>query len=208
MSTPPRTTQSPRALGDDQARRLLRSGLERALEHESATQVSIDRLTQEAGVARSTFYVYFEDKGDFVSTLAAEAHAEVIGSADYWMGLSAPITKDDVREAVERMVDAFRTHYAAFVAVQELAAADARVRERAAAFLDDASTTMTAHITRGLAEGFVRPGVDAGRVALWLTLLLERGLHTLILPADADETDDYVAALVDIVWKSIYAGAA
>ncbi|MGE4425148.1 MAG: TetR/AcrR family transcriptional regulator [Solirubrobacteraceae bacterium] len=207
MSISPRASQSARALGDEQARRLLRAGLERALEHESATQVSIDRLAQEAGVARSTFYVYFEDKGDFVSVLAEEAHADVIGAADYWMGLAPPIAKADVHEALERMIDAFRTHYAVFIASQELAAADPRVHARAQDFLARAGDTMTTHIRRGQAEGFIRPGIDAERVSLWLTLLVERGLYTLILPADADATDEYVSALVDIVWKSIYRDA-
>ena len=42
------------------------------------TELSIQQLCSEAGIARSTFYVYFRDKPDLVARLAEETVAELL----------------------------------------------------------------------------------------------------------------------------------
>ena len=51
----------------DDARARLLAVVERLLaDGESYTEISIERMVAEAGMARSTFYVYFADKGDLL----------------------------------------------------------------------------------------------------------------------------------------------
>jgi len=49
-------------------RRLLEVVQQLLDEGESFTEMSVERLVSEAGISRSTFYVYFEDKGDLLRT--------------------------------------------------------------------------------------------------------------------------------------------
>ena len=46
-------------------------------EGESYTEISVERLASEADLSRSTFYVYFEDKGDLLRSWLAQILAQV-----------------------------------------------------------------------------------------------------------------------------------
>ena len=47
----------------DATERLMRDGA-------SFTELSVDRLSTEAGISRASFYIYFEDKGQLLRRLA------------------------------------------------------------------------------------------------------------------------------------------
>src|SRR4051794_34010288 len=67
MPSVTRKSQSSRAERRDNIRRRLLAVLENLLDKgENFTEVSVERLVSEAGISRSTFYVYFEDKGDLL----------------------------------------------------------------------------------------------------------------------------------------------
>ena len=54
----------------DATERLMRDGA-------SFTELSVDRLSTEAGISRASFYIYFEDKGHLLRRLAGQVFADL-----------------------------------------------------------------------------------------------------------------------------------
>ena len=65
----------------DATERLMRDGA-------SFTELSVDRLSTEAGMSRANFYIYFEDKGDLLRRLASQVFGELADSAELWWGVA------------------------------------------------------------------------------------------------------------------------
>ena len=61
--------------------RLMRNGA-------SFTELSVDRLSTEAGISRASFYIYFEDKGHLLRRLAGQVFADLAESADRWRSVA------------------------------------------------------------------------------------------------------------------------
>src|SRR5439155_1348613 len=83
----------------------------------------------EAGVSRSTFYVYFEDKGDLLQVLTEDVMTEVIDAARGWWELPREADRADVEAAMRVIAAAYRGHVTLMAAVVEASSYDARVRE-------------------------------------------------------------------------------
>src|SRR5881397_2160695 len=111
-------------------RRLLVAVEELLGDGESFTEVSVERLVTEAGISRSTFYVYFEDKGDLLQALTADVMTEVIDAARAWWELPPGADRGDVEAAMRGIVATYRCHKTLMAAVVEASSYDARVRER------------------------------------------------------------------------------
>ena len=81
-----RKSPSGRAARRDELRGRLLDVVERLLgEGETFTEISVERMVAEAGIARSTFYVYFEDKGDLLEAWFGDITAELrTAAADWW----------------------------------------------------------------------------------------------------------------------------
>src|SRR5436189_5393598 len=71
---------------------------------ESFTEVSVERLVAEAQISRSTFYVYFEDKGDLLQALTEDVMTKVIDAARAWWELPPEADRADVEVAMRGLV--------------------------------------------------------------------------------------------------------
>jgi AcrR family transcriptional regulator len=189
-------------------RRLLIAVEELLADGESFTEVSVERLVTEAELSRSTFYVYFEDKGDLLQALTADVMTEVIDAARAWWELPPDAQRADLEAAMRGIVSVYRGHMTLMAAVVEAASYDARVRERFGELIQLARRELASHIADGQRRGFVRPDLDAAPVAGWLTWMAERGLYQLVRFADDEATvARLTVALSAIVWNTLYEGA-
>src|SRR3989441_12865386 len=93
---------------DEMRRRLLEVVQHLISEAESFTEMSVERLVSEAGISRSTFYVYFEDKGDLLRGWFEDVAADLNRAARAWWTLGPDATYDDVRAALETVVMTYR----------------------------------------------------------------------------------------------------
>src|ERR1700743_4007749 len=89
MPSVTRKPQGPRGLGREQRRAQMEPRLLDATERlmcdgASFTELSVDRLSTEAGISRASFYIYFEDKGHLLRRLAGQVFADLADSADRW----------------------------------------------------------------------------------------------------------------------------
>jgi len=171
---------------------------------ESFTEISIERIVAEAGMARSTYYVYFADKGDLLRGWFAEITDELRDAAATWWQLREPVVFDDVRVALAGIVDTYRPHTPLMAALYDTAAYDPSVREMVAAMMDENIAGLRSHIRRGQAAGFIDPTLSRAETASWLTWMAERGLHQLVRDASDTEVVRLVDAYARIVWNTLY----
>jgi AcrR family transcriptional regulator len=181
--------------------------VERCLEEgETYTELSVERLVQEADLSRSTFYVYFEDKGDLLRALTTDLFIDIIAAAQVWWELPAGASKAEVRDALRGLMEVYVRHQLLMGAVVEAAAYDEGVREVFTQMMDTSAERVADHLRTGQKEGFVHPELDAQRVAAWVTWMTERGFYELVRSAGPKQRDNLLTALTDIVWNTFYEG--
>ncbi|OBG38627.1 TetR/AcrR family transcriptional regulator [Mycobacterium sp. E3198] len=177
--------------------RLMRDGA-------SFTELSVDRLSSEAGISRASFYIYFEDKGQLLRRLAGQVFADLADRADRWWSVAWRHDPADVRAATAGIVAGYRRHQPVLVALNEMAGYDPLV----AATYRNLLTAITGRLTRviedGQADGSIRPELPATATASALTWMVERACHQN-LPTAPDSYDAELAeALAQIIWGALY----
>ena len=206
MPSVTRRSQSSRAQRREEIRDRLLAVVERLLAGgESYTEISVERLVSDAGLSRSTFYVYFEDKGDLLRAWFSEIEAEVESAARDWWALGRHSEREDLRRALSNVVNAYRPHTTLMAAMYDAAAFDQAVRELVQAMMDWNIAGLRKHIKAGQREGFIDPHLPAQQTAAWLTWMAERGLHQLVREASDAELDRLIDAYTGIVWNTLYA---
>jgi AcrR family transcriptional regulator len=88
------------------------------------TALGIQRIADEAGVARSSFYLHFADKTDLLIRLGESSTEELFGVAERWLAEGADATPDSLRRAVAEVIEQRRRHAGALAALDEVAAYD------------------------------------------------------------------------------------
>jgi TetR/AcrR family transcriptional regulator, ethionamide resistance regulator len=189
----------------DDARARLLAVVERLLaDGESYTEISIERMVAEAGMARSTFYVYFADKGDLLRAWFAEITDELRVTAATWWQLQPPVCYEDTRAALAAIVATYRPHTPLMAALYDTAAYDPSVRELVDTMMGENIAGLRAHIRRGQTAGFVDPALSPAETAAWLTWMAERGFHQLVRGASDAHVERLVDAYARIVWNALY----
>lgn len=208
MPSVTRKSTSSRGERRDQLRDRLLTAVEKLLaDGESFTELSVERLASEAGVSRSTFYVYFEDKGELLRAWFVEIFGRVEGAARQWYGLTGDFTQADLRTALAHLVHTYRPHTMLMSAVVDASGYDPSVRELVARMMERNTASMRKHIRTGQAAGAVNPELLPGETAAWLTWMAERGFHQLVRGAPDAEVERLIDAYTSIVWNTLYAGA-
>ena len=213
MPSVTRKTQASRAERRDLIKARLLAAVESLLaEGENFTELSVERLVSLAGVSRSTFYVYFEDKGELIRAWLTEINSELDVAAQRWWSLGGgqggTVSWDDLRVALNRVVLVYRPHTTLMAAAFDAAAYDPAVRDQVDAMMQRNIAGLRKHIRAGQASGSVDAALPAAQTAAWLTWMAERGLHRLVRDAADDELGRLVDAYTSIVWNTLYAGAA
>lgn len=206
MPSVTRRSQSSRSERRDEVRRRLLEVVEHLLgEGESFTELSVERLVQAAGMSRSTFYVYFEDKGDLLRAWFAEITAEIVDSAKGWWRFDGDSPREDLREALDHLVRTYRPHTTLMAATYDAAAYDSSVRELVETMMASNIAALRKHIRLGQRGGWVDASLPTAETAAWLTWMAERGFHQLVRGASDAQVDKLVDAYAAIVWNTLYA---
>lgn len=206
MPSVTRKSQSARTDRRDEARGRLLEVVERLLdEGENFTELSVERLVQSAGMSRSTFYVYFEDKGDLLRAWFAEITEEIADSAQGWWQLDGSSTREDLRAVLEHLVQTYRPHTTLMAATYDAAAYDASVRDLVEGMMSSNIAGLRKHIRSGQKGGWVDQALPGPETAAWLTWMAERGFHQLVRGATDAQYERLVEAYTAIVWNTLYA---
>lgn len=185
--------------------RLLRA-MEQLLEDgRSFAEISVEDLITAAGVARSTFYACFEDKGALLLELAEHVTAEVEVAAARWYDLPPHATRGDLKEALRELMKAHLQHKLTLVAVVESASFDPRVRAEYEAVMSRRITAMTRAFRTQQRAGGIRADVDVDLVAPWIGWMTERGFFQLLKP-NSVVTEGEIEGMTTLVWRVLYDG--
>jgi TetR/AcrR family transcriptional regulator, ethionamide resistance regulator len=167
--------------------------------------VSVASVVAEAGISRSTFYAYFVDKTTLLRTWYAEFTQVILDAVQAWWSLDGTATKDDVRAALERIMEAYRAHPELMTATHEAIGTDHGVREAVDAAMRRYIDGLRAHIETGQADGFIDPALPAAETAYWLQWMAERGLHRMVRTESKSSQERLAEAYAGIVWNALYA---
>ncbi|WP_354700087.1 hypothetical protein DSM112329_00350 [Paraconexibacter sp. AEG42_29] len=145
---------------------------------ERFTPLTVQRICDEARVARSAFYVNFGDKTELLAQLVAAVTDDVAQVADVWIATPETLTFDALVSALEQATGAFARHAAVLSAYDEVAAYDDRLaglwNDRVRQIIDAFATRLEdARLTRGL-----RPDLDVPIAAEFIVLGAERMLRS------------------------------
>jgi AcrR family transcriptional regulator len=174
-------------------------------EGESFTELSVERLVAEAGMARSTFYVYFEDKGALLRALGATSLHGIYDGARPWFEKNE-VTREDVQTAMRAILEAFRADEVIMTAVAETAVYDLEVRDMYRRSVEDFVTSLRKHIQRGQKQGVIRD-VSPAETAAALSWMIERTTLQRAPGASAKTLDSVARGLTDVVWNALYRAA-
>lgn len=144
---------------------------ERLLQQATFAELSVERICDEAGTTRATFYHYFASKHSALAMLAGELWDGVFATiAPYTEGEGSPqrTIRDTFREAWQIWVD----HSAVFRALAENWHSDPELQQLWTSVINRFTTAIAAEIDRERATGAAPPGPDSlelASVLLWST---------------------------------------
>src|ERR1700737_4088134 len=167
--------------------------------------INVASVVAEAGISRSTFYAYFVDKSTLLRTWYAEFTEVILDAARSWWSLDGTASKDDVRAALERIMDAYRAHPELMSATHEAIGTDHGVREAVDSAMRRYIDGLRTHIETGQAGGFVDPSLPAAETAYWLQWMAGRGPHRMVRAESESSQQRLAEAYAGIVWNTLYA---
>lgn len=203
----PSTTRSKQS-DRDSRRAATRDKLLQALEqfHQAGmhyTEISVEKLSAAAGLTRTTFYVYFEDKVDLLLAWLEKLRLAVGSAPAGWTVRDRAPTRAELRQDVADALARYRPHVAVLAAARDTALFETRVDTAYRAFVRNSIDDLSDHIERGCRGGWIQPDLLANEVATWLASMVHRTLSaTPPLDDDAylERLDDYA----DIFWNTLY----
>ncbi len=187
-----RTSGATREALLEATRHLLASG-------ESVAKLSAERIAEEAGMSRATFYLHFSAKSELIAALADELFSWRDEAWVFDLGASR-VTYETVVEMMREITTSWSDNRATLSAIIELAEYDESIR---AAWLgamtqiaDRASTQFERHW-----EGSRSRPPDPALVAETFTWMFERSCHQVL--RDPGKADALAEALAEIVWRTL-----
>jgi AcrR family transcriptional regulator len=166
--------------------------------------LSVARVAATAGLARSTFYLYFDDKAAMLRELSAYSLARLYGGARAWIRLGGDATREDIAAGMRQILDAFLEDEAVMRAVAEASVYEPSVRDAYVDGVDAFAGALERMIRRGIKQGRMRavaPRPTAGVLA-WMT---ERAVSRVRPGATGAQLDAVATALADVVWQTLFA---
>ena len=170
----------------------------------SFTELSVDRLSTEAGISRASFYIYFEDKGHLLRRLAGQVFADLADSAERWWHVAWRHDPDDARAGMAGIIASYRRHQPVLVALNEMAAYDALVGATYRNLLTAISGRLTRVIEEGQADGSIRRDLPAATAASALTWMVERACQQNLPNNPTTYDAELATTLTEIVWGALY----
>ena len=187
-------------------KRLLRVVEELLEDEDSYHELTVERILEEDGMARSTFYSYFEDKVALLAALAESVLGEIVeGSQAIWT-LPPGASRDEVGAAVSHTIETYLPHTRLMNAVVEVATYDARVRKQFREGYGEAQAAAARYIRNGQAAGTIRADLDVVETAGWFTWMAERGMTQLVQGASRAKLRKLEASFTAILWYTLYDG--
>jgi TetR/AcrR family transcriptional regulator, ethionamide resistance regulator len=182
----------------------LRDAVEQLLVDSTYAEIKVDDLVDRAGLAKSTFYVYFDDKADLLSHLADRVISELVAFDGAWWTLPPEASKGEIRDAIAAMFEAYLPHGLLIEAISAAAIYDPRMRNQFTELLNGVVENIGGYLQRGQQAGAVPTDLDPEHTAFSLAWMFERGFNLIMLRADPRSRKRKLDAITEIVWRTCH----
>ncbi len=170
---------------------------------QSFTEISVNELARTAGISRSTFYVYFRDKGDLVGRISQQMTNELIVATSCWIPYAEKAVWADIRQTVLNLMSVYERHGALMAALIETAAYDAEVAELSRQMMTRLVDQIRVGYDRITADNKHNP-VGNGDVVKVLPFMLERCCYFYARGRPASELEWLAESMTQVLWSSLY----
>lgn len=170
---------------------------------ERFTTLGVQRIAEEAGVARSTFYVHFADKTELLMRFEERATRSVFDAADTWSKEPA-LTIEGLRSTIAGIVASYRDHASAYAALAEVAAYDPEVAAVWADRIEGFAQALRQRLDAARPDAGTRaPGpFDSETATRWMAWGIERVIGQQAQRETAGD-EQFVDELAAVIWAVI-----
>jgi TetR/AcrR family transcriptional regulator, ethionamide resistance regulator len=204
MSRQPGTFDRRQQHHGDRRRAALLAAMDALLREGDYESVTIADIAARAGVTRSAFYFYFENKAACVAALGTEMYRETVAAADH-LFTEAGEPRQRIRDMVESLFAVWESHVYLYRAVLEASRTSSAIRDTWDGYRETFVAPVAAMIDEERAAGRAPAGPDAETLAALLLELSDRTLERLDV-ADPAGIERRAEALTTIWRRSIFAG--
>jgi AcrR family transcriptional regulator len=194
------TDRRPVARGDERRSALLRS-LDEHLQESSLESIKIADVSRSAGVTRSAFYFYFENKAAAVAALMEQMYDESQAAAGHLAGNGTPA--DNIEATIRGLFAAWDRHQHVYRAMLDARATNVAVRELWESDRESFVPAVASMIEAERSAGRAPAGPDPEALASTLLELNDRMLERLAR-GTALPREQHVGVVVHIWLSSIY----
>ncbi|MEE4543102.1 TetR/AcrR family transcriptional regulator [Streptomyces sp. V4-01] len=147
------------------------SALQRLLDSgEAYSEISVQRILEEAGVSRATFYAHFPGKPDVLVCLTDDLRASLLALARLWEPAGEVEGAERFAGFFEEVIKIHRAHQGVLTAVREAAAYESAVGDFYTADLEGFDETVLRTLLSEQAAGSAPADLDAvaaSRIIVW-----------------------------------------
>lgn len=203
MASITRPTRQTRRRADSEAAVL--AATERLLQGGATfTELGVQRIAAEAGVARSTFYLCFRDKTDLLIRLTAHMKEELFRIGGDWRPTGPDGGPAGLAAIYVEQLRYYRERGPLLAAIAEVAAYDAEMREARAREIDRFTRHMTRLIEEEQQAGRLHRGVDAAAAAHVLAWGGEQVIARQVATGDPARDEAVARDLAGSQWYGTY----
>jgi AcrR family transcriptional regulator len=168
---------------------------------------SMERIAQEAGVAKGTLYLYFKNKQSLLLAALELGYEELVSRTRSATG-RARGSEEKLRQVAETFVEHSSEHRSFYRALQEPDLgpdALSHVSERMRDLLDGYVELLRGTVERGIRKGELRP-VDPRRAASVFVEILRGVVTARVRATDPDSVANDVDRVLDLFLHGVSAG--
>lgn len=166
--------------------------------------VSVEALAREAGIARSTFYYYFRDRGVLLRQLLQQVAVEIIDATGVWLSRPEATDRRLLDEAFRGAVAVYDRHRAVMTAAIETASQDRAVREALdemmATLIDRVRATLIRLQDIGRAQRDLDP--ELADVLTWSSLYT---CYAMLGSGGPERVAKLAGHLSHVTWNAVFA---
>ena len=173
----------------------------------SYTELPVQKIADEAGIPRSTFYLHFSDKAELIVRLSDRVYDDVFAAALEWFAGDHRSGLDGLADTLHRLVEVYRAHFPVLGAVMEVASYEPMVGKAYRTRILDFAAGMHMRLEAAREMGHLSPDVDIPMTADILCWTAERAITQHIVERPPETDRQFAAALARTEWLMMYGDA-
>ncbi len=178
------------------SKRLLDKGL-------AISELTVDNLRTEAGMARSTFYVYFEDKTDLIRVLMNQLFNETLEPVEHWWNIVERGCRQELNDTLHEAGKALYEHRSTYRLIEESAHSAPHLKETINQYHNTTIALAQQAVEKAKAQAIIRDDVTPEMVES-LHWMVNAVLTGQSVTDDKESLERYSASLTEIMWRTLF----